>query len=151
MATKTMISTAAANNAVLAVVNLQGGTPPGMLSSGSVLKIYTSNQPAGPDTAPGGGPDLLASLQLSTQPFSTAPAAGVATANAIAASTVILTGTAAWCRISSSSQATSSGLGVIDGTVGTASANCILNSVALSSGAAISISSLTVTMPESTS
>ena len=148
MALLTKISTAAANNAVLGVVGLlaAGGT----LTSGSVLKIYSSNQPANADTAPGAGPDLLAMLTLSSQPFSTAPVSGASTANTIAASTVILTGTAAWCRISSSSQATSSGLGVIDGTVGTATANCILNSVALSSGAAISVSSLTVTMPETT-
>ena len=142
MAYKTMLSTAGANAGILAVV--------GLLSTGAVLKIFTSSQPTNPDTVPGAGPDLLASLALSSQPFSTTPSGGASTANTIPASTVILTGTAAWCRISSSSQATSSGIGLIDGTVGTATANCILNSVSLSSGASITISSLTVTLPEST-
>jgi len=143
MAYKTTVSTSAASAGVNAVLAL--------LTSGSVLKVYSSNQPASPDVLPGAGHDLLATLQLSTTPF--APAvAGVAAANPIAASTVLLGGTAAWFRLSSTAAGypSSSGYGILDGSASTAGSNLVLNSVALSSGAAISVTALTVTLPQTT-
>lgn len=143
MAYATRVSTSAASAGLAAITAL--------LTSGSVLNIFSSNQPATPDVTPGAGHDLLAVLQFSTTPFG-APVAGVSTANTIAATTIERSGTATWFRISSTQAGypTSSGYGLIDGTCATGGSNLILNSASLSSGASLTISSLTITLPQTT-
>ena len=143
MAYATRVSTSAVSAGLNAVLAL--------LTSGSVLKVYSSNQPATPDTLPGAGHDLLATLSFSTTPFGAA-VAGVSTANTIAATTVDKSGTATWFRISSTQAGypTSSGYGLIDGTASTGTSNMVLNSASLSSGASLSITSLTITLPQTT-
>lgn len=78
--------------------------------------------------------------------------AGVSTGNTIPATTIEASGTATWFRISSTAAGypTSSGYGLIDGTASTAGSNLILNSASLSSGASLTISSLTITLPQTT-
>ena len=140
----TRVSTSAASAGVNAILAL--------LTSGSVLKVYSSNQPATPDVLPGAGHDLLATFTLSTTPFGAA-VAGASTANTIPATTIDKSGTASWFRISSTQAGypSSSGYGLIDGSASTAAtANLVLNSAALSSGAALSITALTVTLPQTT-
>lgn len=140
MATATRISNVAAIAACNAVVDLLDG-------AGSTLKIYTATQATDPDTAIG-AQTLLGTLTFATPAFGAAADAapgGRATAGTISSDTSAdATGTAAWFRC-----ATSGGTAHIDGSVGTSSADLVLNTVSIVSGATIAVSSHTVTMPES--
>jgi hypothetical protein len=87
---------------------------------------------------------LLAELRFNA---TSAPAAsaGVLTFNAFTAdSSADATGTAAWFRALKSDGSTV----VFDGSVGTSGANLNLNSVAIQSGAAVSVSAFTYTQSE---
>jgi hypothetical protein len=112
----------------------------GALLNNGILRIYNGAQPATADTAIG-AVTLLAELTFNATAFG-APSAGVATANAIASDTnANNTGTAAWFR-AWKSDGTSP---VYDGTVGTSSADAIINTVAINAGATVSCSGLTLT------
>jgi len=126
------LSNAAANAAADAVGNA--------LNSG-FLRIYDGTQATNADTAVG-AQVLLAELTLNADAFAAA-AAGVATANAITAdSSANATGTATWFRVLASN-----GTSVyFDGSVGTATSDLILNSVAIQSGANVSVTSFTFTI-----
>lgn len=134
MALNAKISKAAANAAVNAVVDLlDGGT----------LRIYDGTQPADADTAVT-DQTLLAELTFGTSAFGDA-SGGVAEANAITQdSAANATGTATWFRA-----LTSGGATVFDGSVGTSGANLNLNSVAIQTGATVSVTALTYTQPKS--
>jgi hypothetical protein len=111
------------------------------LDSGTI-KIYTGTIPTDADTALG-AQTLLATLTFNAASF---PAAsnGVLTAAAITDdSSADATGTAAWARIATSGATT-----VMDVTVGTSGDDLNFNSIAFQSGAAVSITSLTITMPK---
>lgn len=109
-----------------------------LLNSG-FLDIYDGTQPATADTAVG-AQVKLARLTFGNPAFG-AGAAGVATANAITQDTSAdATGTATWFRA-----VKSDGTAVLDGSVGTATSNLILNSVAISAGAAVSCSAFSLT------
>lgn len=110
------------------------------LNSGK-LRIYDGVQPATADTAVG-AQVLLAELTFGADAFPAA-AAGVITANAITQdSSANATGTATWARILASDGTTV----WFDGSVGTSAANVILNTVSIVSGAAVSCSSLVLTV-----
>ena len=114
-----------------------------LLNSGK-LRIYDGTQPATADTA------ITTQTQLAELTFnSTAFAgaiAGAATANAITGDTTAdATGTATWFRALKSDGSTV----VFDGSVGTSGANINLNSVAISAGAAVSVSSFSYTQAKS--
>lgn len=116
----------------------------GTLANSGLLKLYTGTQPATAETALSGN-TLLATLTLNATAFGAA-ALGVITANAITADTnAAATGTATWFRLFKSDGTTV----VFDGTVGTATANLIMNSAAIQAGAAVSAASLTYTEPAS--
>ena len=121
-------------------VNAEADAIARLLDSG-VLKLYTGTQPATADTA------LGAQVLLGTLTFSatSAPAAvaGVLTFSAITSDTSAdATGTATWFRALKSDTTTV----VMDGSVGTASADLILNAVAIVTGAQLDITSLTLTV-----
>jgi hypothetical protein len=85
--------------------------------------------------------NVLADLTMNATAFGSA-VAGVATANAITAdSSADLTGTASWFRLYKSDNTTV----ICDGSVGTSGADLNLNSVAISSGAAVTITAFTLT------
>lgn len=111
----------------------------GVAADSGYIRIYDGAQPTDADTAVG-AQVLLAELRFGADAFPAA-VAGLITANAITSdASANATGTAAWARILKSD-----GTSVLfDGTVGTASANVILNSVAISAGATVSCSSLTL-------
>jgi hypothetical protein len=105
------------------------------------IRIYDGSQPANADTALS-GQQLLAELRFGADAFPSA-VAGVLTANAITSdSSADNTGTAAWARILASNGTTV----WFDGSVGTASANVILNTTSVVAGAVVSCSSLTFTV-----
>jgi hypothetical protein len=141
MATATRISNACAIAACDAIVDrCDLGSPP------ATCKIYTGTQPTDPDTAVG-AQVLLGTLTFSNPAFGSAADAnpgGRATASAITSdSSADATGTAAWFRV-----AQGGGTALWDGSVGTSSADMIVNSVSFVTGAEIAISSWTFTVPE---
>lgn len=144
MAADPKISNAAALAACNAIVDLlDAGTPPGL------LKIYATATtiPAGVDVALDGNHTLLATLTLGNPAFGNAADAnpgGRATAATITDdSAADATGTAAFFRATNAA-----GTAIIQGTVGTADADLILNSVAIQQNAAVSVTAWTFTIPE---
>lgn len=109
------------------------------LCNSGYLRIYDGAQPATADTALS-GQTLLAELRFSATAFA-GSIAGVATANAITAAVAAATSTATWFRVLKSDGTTA----VWDGSVGIATADLVLNSVAIQINAQVSVSSLTLT------
>lgn len=105
------------------------------------LEIRTGSQPASANDAATG--TLLATLTLNDPAFGAA-AAGVATANAIAADAGDADGTAGWFRAKDSDANT-----VIDGsiTVTGGGGDLELNTVSISTGVDVEVTAWTVTMP----
>jgi len=141
MATAPSISNVAALAACNAIVDLlDGGAGAGL------LRIYDGTQPANVDTAIT-SQVLLAELTCSDPAFGAAADAApnaTATASAITSDTSAnATGTATWFRA-----VDSNGLGIIDGSVGTASADLILDSVSITAGQTVAVNSWTFTVPE---
>ena len=141
MATAPSISNVAALAACNAIVDLLDGG-----AGAALLRIYDGTQPANVDTAIT-SQVLLAELTCSDPAFGAAADAApnaTATASAITSDTSAnATGTATWFRA-----VDSNGLGIIDGSVGTASADLILDSVSITAGQTVAVNSWTFTVPE---
>lgn len=108
------------------------------------IKIYSGTQAATANTALG-AQVLLATLTFTSTAFGAATTAdpSVATAAAITQdSSADATNTAAWAR-----WASGGGTTILDCTVGTSAADINFNTTSFVSGAAVSISALTVTQP----
>lgn len=117
-------------------------------SAAAAIDIRTGAQPADPDTAATG--TLLATLTMGDPAFGVATDAapgGLLTAGAITAdSSADATGTAGYFRI----RATGTGADdVADGECGASGADLNFNTTSITAGSTVSITSLTVTMPES--
>ncbi len=139
------ISTAARNALANAITTLVDGG-----SSAAKLRVYTGSQPAGPGTAPSG--TLLLEVTLNDPSFGSASNGVITAAQSPALSgTASGTGTAGWFRIVDSTEAAGSGLGVLDGNVTATGGggDCQLSTTSLSTGLAVAITSVTVTMPAS--
>lgn len=140
MAVNPTISNTAAIAACDAIVDLLD------LGGAGTLQIYDGSQPTNPDVAIS-DQNLLAELSLTSPAFGDAvddTPGGKATANAVTGdSDANATGTASWFRALNGG-----GTGVIDGSVGTSDADLILDSVSITSGQTVNVSSWTVTMPE---
>ncbi len=112
-----------------------------------IIRIYDGSQPTDPDTAVG-AQVLLAELTMSGTSFGAATDAApgaLITANAITSdSSANATGTAAWFRMLTQSGGTT----IADGTVGTSSSDLVMNTVSITSGSIVAISSFTITMSE---
>jgi hypothetical protein len=121
-------------------VNAEADALARLLDNG-YLRIYSGSQPTNADTALG-AQVLLAELRFNA---TSAPAAsaGVLTFSAITSDTSAdATGTAAFYR-ALKSDGTSV---VMDGSVGTSSADLVLNSTAIQSGAQVDVTSFAVTV-----
>lgn len=117
-------------------------------STAAAIDIRSGAQPADPDTAATG--TLLATLTMSDPAFGNATDAnpgGLLTADAITPdASADATGTAGYFRI----RATGTGADdVADGECGTSGADLNFNTTSITAGSTVSITSLTVTMPES--
>lgn len=110
------------------------------LCNAGFIDIMSGTQPA----ANGAATTVLASLTFAATARSGSSAAGVATFAAIGSAAAGATGTAAWFRAYKSDHTTP----VFDGSVGTATSNLVLNSVAISAGATVSVTALTFTITE---
>lgn len=132
MASNLKYSTALKNAKLDAITTAVGAS--------ALLRIYDGAQPANPGVAVG-AQVLLAELVCNAGSFAAAAAAGVLTANAITAdASANNTGTASWFRL-----LTSGAVAHVDGTVGTAGTDCILDSVSITAGQQVSITALTIT------
>ena len=142
MALNTRIAAVAAIAACDAIVDrLDLGT------TAATIRGRSGTQPADPDAAESG--TLLFTLTCSDPAFGAAVDAapgGRATANSITDdSSADATGTLAYCRAG----ATGTGADdVIDGEAGTSSADFNFNTVSIVSGSTVSMTSWTVTMPQ---
>jgi hypothetical protein len=127
-----------ANNPRLAVLSRNAALDSALdaIGSGGKLRFYDGTQPTDADTALG-AQNVLA--ECST-PFAAA-SAGSKAANAISNGTISASGTATWASF-----LTSGNVRKFDVSVGTSSADIVVNSVAFSSGATLSVSSFTATM-----
>jgi UDP-N-acetylmuramyl tripeptide synthase len=105
--------------------------------SAAIIKIYDGTQPANANTAVS-TQVLLVSLNISGT-FGT-DSNGTITLSAVTTGTAVATGTAAWFRITKSDGTTV----VMDGTVGTSSADMILNNTSIATSQTVSISSGTI-------
>src|SRR6185295_11581635 len=112
-----------------------------VLNSG-FLRIYDGTQPTDADTALG-AQVLLAELSLASTAFSAASSGSKSAGTITADSSANATGTATWASLVKSGG--TRGDAVMDMSVGTSGANLNLSSVAISSGAQVSVSSLTIT------
>ncbi|MEK9722830.1 MAG: hypothetical protein VW405_05010 [Rhodospirillaceae bacterium] len=110
------------------------------LLNNGYLRIYDGTQPATADTAIS-TQTLLAELRWNATAFGSA-SSGVSTANSITAdSSADATGTATWFRALESDGSTV----VFDGSVSTSGADLNLNSVSITAGSAVSVTSFTYT------
>jgi hypothetical protein len=134
-----MLGARAALDALLAKLNV-GGTA-------GHIKIFSGAMPATAETADSG--TLLSTLTLSVTAFPASADPGTtglatATANAITSDTnAAATGTAGYFRAYDSA-----GVCIVQGTVGTATADMILNTTSIAAGATVAITSWVVTLPD---
>lgn len=126
-------------------VNAEGDALGALLNNG-YLRVYDGSQPANANTAVS-SQVLLAELRFNATAFG-ATSAGVMTANAITAdSSANASGTAAWFR-ALKSDGTSA---IMDGTVGTSSANMIIATTTITAAQTVSCSAFTHTLAKATS
>jgi hypothetical protein len=125
-------------------VNTQGDGVKSQFNSG-FIDILDGAQPANGNTAIT-TQNVLVSLTFGATAFGST-SAGVMTANAITAGTATRTGTAAWFRCYKSDHSTA----LLDGSVGTSSANLILPTTTINNGQTVTCSSFVHTISEATS
>jgi hypothetical protein len=122
--------------------NAQGNSINALLNNGT-LRFYSGTEPATPETALSGN-TLLAQLTLGATAFAAASAGAIA-ANAIGQDvSADATGTATFWRMLASDGTTVH----LQGTVNTSGADINVNSTAFQSGATVSCSAFTWTIPQ---
>jgi hypothetical protein len=115
------------------------------LGTSPLIKIYSGTKPTVADTAQSGN-TLLATLTCAGTPFSgiatNASSNAVATFGTITSATAAATGTATFFDLT-----TPAGTVIARGDVGTSLTSLILNTVSITSGSTVAITSATITMP----
>ena len=110
------------------------------LSTSAVFNLYAGVQPADASAAVTAANVIVATPTFPTTNAFGAAAAGVITANTITSDSSAVGGTAAWFSLCAAT-----GARVLDGSVGTSGADLNLNSVTITTGAAVAITAFTVT------
>jgi hypothetical protein len=110
------------------------------LCNSGFIDIMSGTQPA----VNGAATTVLASPTCAATAMTGSPAGGVATFAAIGSVAAGASGTATWFRAYKSDHTTA----LFDGSVGTATSNIVLNSVAIAIGATVSVTALTFTITE---
>ena len=111
------------------------------IGTSAVFVIYAGTQPADVSSATTAANTVCASLAFPSTNAFAAAAAGSMSANTITSDATSAGGTAAWFSIQKST-----GARVVDGSVGTATADLVLNSVTISTGATTSVSAFTISI-----
>ncbi len=117
------------------------------------LTIWSGTQPTDGDTAVGAQVNLANLVMNATSftgPSGTASTDQVLTAGAITSDTnAAATNTATWFRLYKSDHTTGdTGTRIMDGSVGTASADCNLNSVSIVAATTVAVTAMTLTLPK---
>lgn len=128
----TIALSTAVRNAMLDAITTQAG-------ASALLRIYDGTRAASPATAIGAQVKLAELVCNAT--FAPASSGGVLTLNAIANATALASSTATWFRLTKADGTTV----IMDGSVATSASDLNLNSVAISSGATVSVTSATFT------
>ena len=124
----------ATRNSMLDLITSQLGTS-------AVMNLYAGVQPADTSAAVTAANVIVATPTFpSTNAFASATA-GVITANTITSDSSAVGGSANWFALCAST-----GLRVVDGSIGTSASDLNLNSQAITTGAAVAITSFTITM-----
>ena len=105
--------------------------------TGALIKLYTGTQPVNANTALSGN-TLLVTLTISGS-FGT-DSNGTLTLGSVTSGTAVATGTATFFRIYQSDGTTV----VMDGSVGTSSADMVLNTTSINTGETVAISAGTI-------
>lgn len=113
------------------------------IGSTAAFIIYAGNQPADCSSAVTAGNTSCARLYMAATAFAAATG-GVITANAIASDSSAAGGTANWFSVENTTGDGTTRF--IDGDVDTSGADLNLNSVSITTGATVAVSSFTVTM-----
>jgi len=116
----------------------------------AIIRGHEGAQPTDPDTAPSG--TVLFTLVCSDPAFTAATdgaPGGLKTADTITDESSAVTGTLGYCRASSTADGATPADNHIDGEAGTSGADFNFNTLAIVTGATVSMTSWTVTMPES--
>ena len=108
-----------------------------VIGNAGKLEIYAGTDSAGTNNAEG---TLLAVFTLGS-PFAPAASGGVQSPTLPAATTGVAAGTAGWARVTKADGSTA----VMDLTVGTSGAQINLNTLTISIGVAVSVTSWTIT------
>lgn len=135
------------NTVAIGMLSSTGLTESIDAGTAAVINIYSGTVPADADTALG-AQVLLAQLTCSATAFTSVadanPGAIATFASITADSSADATGTAAFFRILTQS----GGTVIAQGTVGTSGCDLNLNTVSITSGSNVSITSATITLPE---
>ncbi len=127
-----------ATNFTTAMNNTRSATISTAAGASATIKIYTGSAPTNADTAIGAQVLLVTLTCAATFGTSTS---GVLTLGSITSGTAVATGTAGWARV-----ATSGGTTICDLTsVGTSGSDINLNTVSITTGGTVSITSGTIT------
>lgn len=128
-----------------------GGTLAAQIGAGATIVLYSGTAPTNANTALSGN-TALATLAMASTPISgfttnatggpNANGAGVATMGTITTATASATGTAVFWRVLNSG-----GTCILQGGCGTSGADLNLNTVAITAGSSVSISSGTISLP----
>jgi hypothetical protein len=110
------------------------------IGTSAIFNIYAGVQPADVSAAVTAANVIIAALAGPATNAFAAAASGSMTANTITSDSSAVGGTAAWFAITKST-----GTRVLDGSVGTATSDLVLNSVSISTGATVSITAFTIT------
>lgn len=142
MANNLILANGTAQNQLSALKTyIDGGTA-------AIIEIYDGTQPTDADTAVG-AQTKLATLTMDATAFGSVsdatPGAIMTAASITPDSSADDTGTASWFRMLTQAGGTT----ILDGSVGTSSADLVMNTTAITSGSQVEISSLTITQPES--
>lgn len=111
------------------------------IGTSAVFVIYAGVQPANANAATTAANTVVASLAFPSTNAFAACVSGTLTANTITADATAAGGTAAWFSIQKAT-----GLRVLDGSVGTAAADLILNAVTVATNANVAVSTFTVSI-----
>lgn len=110
------------------------------LGTSAIFNIYAGVQPADVSSATTAANVIVAALAFPATNAFAAAAASAISANPITSDSSAAGGTAAWFSLTKST-----GTRVLDGSVGTATADLILNSVSITTGSTVSVTSFVVT------
>lgn len=110
-------------------------------AAGGTLNIYSGTQPANAGTAASG--TLLATLTLNSPAFAAASGGAIVVdVDPAVATTGLADGTAGWARLLSSAA-----VAILDGSVGTTGTDFTVNTTAITTGLAVSLTGGSLTIP----